>query len=76
MPSKSDHESVPVHERLEYKEVKAVLEEKGLRIENLPKILESDPQAKKLGAKPGHVIRIHRKDGENAYLYYRVVVEG
>jgi DNA-directed RNA polymerase subunit H len=76
LAGKSDHEIVPVHEKLDYKQAQEVLKEKSLKIENLPKIFESDPQAKKLGAKAGNVLRIHRKDGENAYLYYRVVIEG
>jgi DNA-directed RNA polymerase subunit H len=74
--NKSDHEIVPVHEILKLKEVNELLESKNLRLENLPKIFESDPQCKKLGAKPGHVIKIHRNDNGNQYLYYRVVVEG
>ena len=76
LAGKSDHEIVPVHEILRLKEVNELLQEKHIALENLPKILESDPQCRKLGAKPGHVIKISRNDNGNAYLYYRVVVEG
>jgi DNA-directed RNA polymerase subunit H len=74
MPSKSDHELVPVHELMSDKEAKEVLESLKVSIENLPKILESDPQAKKLEAKPGQIIRIHRKEGKRDMFYYRVVI--
>jgi DNA-directed RNA polymerase subunit H len=67
---------VPVHEILKLKQVNEVLKEKNIQLENLPKILESDPQCKKLGGRPGHVIKIQRNDNGNSYLYYRVVVEG
>ncbi len=76
LTGKSDHEIVPVHEILKLKEVNELLQGKHITLENLPKILESDPQCTKLGAKPGHVVRISRSDNGNAYLYYRVVVEG
>ncbi len=74
MPSKSDHELVPVHELMSDKEAKEVLESLKVSIENLPKILESDPQAKKLEAKPGQIIRIHRREGKHDMFYYRVVI--
>ncbi len=74
--NKSDHEIIPVHEILKLKEVNELLESKGITLENIPKIFESDPQCQKLGAKPGHVLKIQRNDGGNRYLYYRVVVEG
>ncbi len=76
MAGRSDHEIVPVHETLKLKEVNELLQSKHITLENLPKIFESDPQCRKIGARPGHVIKISRKDNGNAYLYYRVVVEG
>ena len=45
-------------------------------VEKLPKILESDAQAKRLGAKPGNVIAIERGDPTGKYTYYRLVVRG
>ncbi len=56
-------------------EVKKFLSENGLQPYNLPKILVSDPQAKKLEAKPGQILRIYRTDGGNDYEYFRLVVE-
>ena len=76
MPSKSDHELVPVHELMNDSEVKQVLKELNITIENLPRMLESDTQAKKLGAKIGQVIKIHRHEGKREQMYYRLVVEG
>ncbi len=76
MAGRSDHEIVPVHEILKLKEVNELLEGKKITLENLPKILESDPQCKRLGARQGHVVRINRRENGSAYPYYRVVVEG
>ena len=76
MPLKSDHELIPVHELMTEKEVNELFKKLGITIENLPRIFDSDPQAKKLEAKAGQVIRIYRKDGKNEYEYYRRVVEG
>jgi DNA-directed RNA polymerase subunit H len=75
LAAKSDHEFVPVHELLSEKEANAVLEKLGLKRENLPKIFTEDAQSKKLGAKPGQIIRIYRKDNGHEYEYYRFVVE-
>ena len=74
--AKSDHELVPVHELMSAKDVKELLKTLNLTIENLPKIFESDAQAKKLEATPGQVIKIYRRDGKREYQYYRAVVEG
>ena len=76
MSSKSDHELIPVHELMSDKEVKELLQTLNLTIDNLPKILESDPQAMKLEAKAGRVMKIYRRDGKRETPYYRVVVEG
>ncbi len=70
-----EHEFVPVHEILSESEAKKVLEELNTTIDKLPKILDTDPQAKKLEAKPGQVIKIHRNDSGNEYFNYREVVK-
>ncbi len=72
---RSDHEYVPVHEKADEKEVRAFLEKRNLKIENLPKILSDDPQVVKLSAKEGQVIKVRRNDHGNEYLYYRLVVK-
>jgi DNA-directed RNA polymerase subunit H len=76
MATKSDHELIPVHELMSDKEVKELLETLNLTIDSLPKMLESDPQAMRLGAKSGQVIKIYRRDGKRETPYYRAVVEG
>lgn len=76
LASKSDHELIPEHEIMSDKEVRELVKGLGLEVSNLPRILTTDPQAVKLGAKAGQVIRINRKDGNVSYPYYRVVVEG
>ncbi|MDE1767869.1 MAG: DNA-directed RNA polymerase subunit H [Candidatus Micrarchaeota archaeon] len=58
------------------KEVSELLKRLGIELENLPRILDTDPQAVKLEAKAGQVIRISRKDGKIDNDYYRRVVEG
>lgn len=57
------------------KETKELFSKMGIQGDNLPKILDTDPQAVKLLAKPGQIIKIHRKDGKNEYDYYRIVVQ-
>ena len=76
MALKSDHELIPVHELMSEKEVKELLQTLNLTIDSLPRILESDPQAIRLEAKAGRVIKIYRRDGKRETPYYRAVVEG
>ena len=64
------------HELLSISEVKKVSKKFNTPLEKFPKILESDPQAKKLGAKPGNMIAIHRDDPTGSYTHYRLVVKG
>jgi DNA-directed RNA polymerase subunit H len=72
--AKKDHEFVPLHELLSNAEAEKVLKSLNAKAENLPKILESDPQAKKLGAKVGAIVKISREDAGNEYEYYRLVI--
>jgi len=78
--AKREHLLVPVHEILTDAETKKVLEALKITKEELPKIFESDPQAKKLGAKSGQILRIYREDppyqSKTKYAYYRLVVKG
>jgi DNA-directed RNA polymerase subunit H (RpoH/RPB5) len=78
--AKREHLLVPVHEILTDAEAKKVLEALNTTREALPKILESDPQAKKLGAKSGQMLRIYREDppyqSKTKYVYYRLVIKG
>ena len=72
---KRDHELVPVHRIMSASEIKKLLEEMDLKAYNLPKIHESDPQAKKIGAKAGDVM-MEREDMKISYKQFRQVVEG
>ena len=58
------------------KEVKEILEELELKPENLPKILESDPQVKILNGKVGQIVKIDRTENGVKVPYYRIIVEG
>jgi len=71
----SKHELVPKHEIVNEKEKEKLIKKYG-PLKLFPKISVNDPQVKLLGAKPGDLIKITRKDdiiGE--YVYYRVVVK-
>jgi DNA-directed RNA polymerase subunit H len=67
---------IPEHELLSASEAKKVAKKYNAPLEKFPKLLESDPQAKKLNAKPGNLIAIHREDPTGSYTYYRLVVKG
>ena len=71
----STHQLVPKQEVLTKEETKEVLEMFGAEKEQFPKILDSDPVCKEIGAKRNDVLRILRKSetsGES--VYYRVVI--
>ena len=73
----STHQLVPKHEVLTKEETKEVLEIFATEKDKLPKILDSDPVCKEIGAKRGDVVRILRKsDTSGESVYYRVVVSG
>ena len=73
--SKREHDLVPTHRIMSRNDINSVLSTLGITVGNLPKILVSDPQAKKLSAKAGDVLEIEREDFGKAYTYYRLVVE-
>ncbi len=71
-----DHELVPKHILLNEEEAKEVLNKYDIEKEMLPKIKESDPAVKEIGAKPGDIIKIIRESytaGETEF--YRVVID-
>jgi len=69
------HELVPKHEIVSEEE-KAELIKKFGPLKLFPRISVNDPQVKRLGAKPGDIIKITRKsDVAGEYVYYRVVVK-
>ncbi len=63
------------HELLSASEAQKVLKKFGTPLEKFPKIFSDDPQALKLGAKPGDLVLVHRRDPTSSYDYYRYVVE-
>lgn len=67
---------IPEHELLSAGDAKKIMKKYDTPLEKFPKILESDPQAKRLGAKPGTMIAINREDPTGKYMYYRLVVKG
>jgi len=73
-----NHELIPKHEVLTKKEKNDVMKMYGIKkLNQFPKILNSDPVVKTLKAKPGDLVKIIRKsDTAKESIYYRVVIEG
>jgi len=71
------HVLVPEHSKLNKKETQELLEKYNLSLNELPKILVTDPAITTLNVKPGDVIKIIR-DSPTAgkSIYYRVVING
>ncbi|MEM3147587.1 MAG: DNA-directed RNA polymerase subunit H, partial [Candidatus Jordarchaeales archaeon] len=72
-----EHELVPRHEVISEEERKWLLETFHVREEQLPRIKDTDPAVKAIGAKPGDIIKITRRSptaGET--VFYRYVVKG
>ena len=70
------HKLVPEHTILTDKEKKELLERYSIKLEQLPKILDTDPVAISIGAKPGQIVKIIRisRTAKDA-ISYRVVLE-
>lgn len=72
-----DHELVPKHILLSKEEAEELLKTSRIKPYQLPKIKETDPAAKALGAKPGDIIKIIRRSPTAGVAkYYRYVVRG
>lgn len=70
------HDLVPEHTILTPEEADAVLDELDVRIDQIPKILPTDPVVKAIDAKLGDVLKITRKSmTAGVFTSYRVVRE-
>jgi DNA-directed RNA polymerase subunit H len=73
----SQHVLVPKHEIVGEEERELLLRRYGIRPEQLPYILSSDPAVKEIGAQPGDIVKITRRSPTaGVAVYYRYVVEG
>jgi len=63
------------HAVLSESEAKKVSKRFKTPLEKFPKMLETDPQAVKIGAKIGQLVEISRRDPTGDYLYYRLVMK-
>ena len=71
----SKHVLVPKHANVTEDEKKKVLAQYRAKESQLPKILMSDPMARYLGARKGHLVRIERKSQTaGQYIMYRLVI--
>jgi len=71
-----DHDLVPTHIIAEQTEVDLLLTHYKIKKTQLPRIHQSDPAARVLGARAGQVIRIERdSDTAGSTFYYRLVVD-
>ncbi|MCD6367859.1 MAG: DNA-directed RNA polymerase subunit H [Candidatus Aenigmarchaeota archaeon] len=72
----TDHVLVPQHEILSEDEKQKLLKTLNISEKQLPKILESDPVVKEIGAKVGDVIKITRDSPvAGKSIYYRIVIK-
>jgi DNA-directed RNA polymerase subunit H len=70
------HELVPQHIIISEEEKKELFEKYDITPDQLPKILDTDPVAIAIGAKPGQFIKVIRKSHTaREAVAYRLVVE-
>lgn len=69
-----EHKLVPKHEIMSDSEIEEEIDTTDFDIENLPKIMTTDPVVKSIGAKAGDILRITR-DSQTAgtFVTYRIV---
>jgi DNA-directed RNA polymerase subunit H len=63
----------PKHSKLSEKETNELLERLNISKTQLPKILSSDPALPE-GCNVGDIIKIERKEEENNFTFFRVVI--
>ena len=71
-----DHELVPLHVIISDKEKEEIIKKYNIELNQLPKILDTDPVCISIGAKPGQILKIIRNShtAEEA-IAYRFVIE-
>ena len=73
----STHILVPKHSKLSEEETTALLEKLNISVNQLPKILKSDPAIRHIAIEPGEVICVERNSSTAGKTnYYRVVING
>jgi DNA-directed RNA polymerase subunit H (RpoH/RPB5) len=70
------HRLVPLHEIISEKERDELFKKYNIKQDQLPRILDTDPVAVSIGAKPGQVLKITRKSQTaKKAVAYRLVIE-
>ncbi|MEA2055807.1 MAG: DNA-directed RNA polymerase subunit H [Candidatus Thermoplasmatota archaeon] len=70
------HKLVPIHEIISKEEEKELFEKYDITVDQLPKILDTDPVVIFIDAKPGQIIKVTRKSQTaTKSIAYRLVVE-
>jgi len=70
------HKLVPLHTIISEKEAEEMLKNFKIKIDQIPKILDTDPVSISIGAKPGQIIKVVRNSHTaKEAVIYRLVVE-
>lgn len=70
------HQLVPKHEIISEKEAGKVFVRLNITKDNLPRILITDPSAKRIGAKVGDIVKITRESPTAGVSeFYRLVID-
>ena len=68
------HKLVPEHTILSEEEAQKVLDDLNVRLDQIPKILPTDPVVKAIDAKVGDILKLTRKsETAGIFVAYRVV---